>query len=358
MAKIRVLVVEDSLTVRGRILDALGADGELEIVGVAEDGKRAVELCRTLRPDVMTLDMMLPVMTGLTVTEYVMAYFPTPILIVSSSTNRGEVFKTYDALAAGAVDVFEKPAGDEQEGDWDGQLVARVKLISRIKVISHPRARLPAYGQAARAPETLSPLAAGRRGFVVAIGASTGGPGAVLRILKDLPPRFPHPILLVIHLAKAFGPAFAEWLDSQSPLRVAYAADGEALDGLGPGRVVMAPPDRHLLVAGARLRLSDGPERNFCRPSVDVLFEALAAELGPDCVAALLTGMGRDGADGLLRIRQAGGVTLAQDEKTSVVFGMPKAAIDLGAAQKVLPLEQFAPALAFLAEGVAEEEAS
>lgn len=357
MARIRVLVVEDSMTVRARLLDALGADGELEIVGVAEDGKRAVELCRSLRPDVMTLDMMLPVMTGLTVTEYVMAYFPTPILIVSSSTNRGEVFKTYDALAAGAVDVFEKPTGDGREDDWDGQLVSRVKLVSRIKVISHPRARLEANNHGrVRTLEVPAPLRARRQGRVFALGASTGGPGAVLQILKSLPPRFPYPILVVIHLAKAFGPAFAEWLDSQSPLRVAYAADKQALEVSGPGRVIMAPPDRHLLVDGARLRLSDEPERNFCRPSVDVLFESLAVERGPNCIAGLLTGMGRDGADGLLKIRQAGGFTLAQDEMSSVVFGMPKAAIDLGAAQKVLPLEQFASALAFLSSAAAGDE--
>lgn len=358
MAKIRVLVVEDSPTVRERILETLGADAELEVVGAAEDGKSAIELCRRLRPDAVTLDMMLPVMTGLSVTEYLMAYCPTPILIVSSSTNRGEVFKTYDALAAGAVDVFEKPTGEEPDGQWEAGLIARVKLVSRIKVISHPRGRLQAAAGAARAvPGAVSLPPAGKGLRAVAIGASTGGPGAVVEILKNLPRGFPHPILLVIHLAKAFGPSFAEWLNTQSPLPVSFAADGDALPVAGRGQVIMAPPDRHLILSGGRLRLTAGPERNYCRPSVDVLFESLAAELGAACAACLLTGMGRDGAEGLLAIRRAGGVTMAQDENSSVVFGMPKEAAALGAAQHILSLEQFAPALTSLSDRSMKQEA-
>src|SRR5580698_9404047 len=142
MAAVRVLLVEDSLTIRRRLAEVLGADPEIDIVGEAENGKRGIELCRELRPDVITLDMMLPVMSGLAATEYIMAHYPTPILIVSSSINRGELFKTYDALAAGAVDVFEKPRGDETDGQWEQGLCAAVKLVSRIKVITHPRARL------------------------------------------------------------------------------------------------------------------------------------------------------------------------------------------------------------------------
>src|SRR5580692_11712078 len=142
MAKTRVLVVDDSLSVRKRLVEVLGADPDLDVVGEADDGRTAIELCQSLRPDVVTLDMMLPVMTGLAATEYIMAHFPTPILIVSASTNRGELFKTYDALAAGAVDVLEKPAGDEVEDAWERRLVSTVKLVSRIKVITHLRAKL------------------------------------------------------------------------------------------------------------------------------------------------------------------------------------------------------------------------
>src|SRR5687768_10904177 len=147
MAKIRVLVVEDSVTVRRRLCEVLASDPHIEIAGEAEDGRRGIELCREIRPDVVTLDMMLPVMSGLAATEYIMAYYPTPILIVSSSTNRGELFKTYDALAAGAVEVLEKPTGEEAHGEWERRLVSTVKLVSRIRVITHPRGRLGALGR-------------------------------------------------------------------------------------------------------------------------------------------------------------------------------------------------------------------
>lgn len=350
MAKIRVLVIEDSSTVRKHIVEVLSADPELDVVGEADDGKRGIELCRSLRPDVVTLDMMLPVMSGMAATEYIMAYCPTPILIVSASTNRGELFKTYEALAAGALDVLEKPLGNEPDGVWERKLVATVKMLSRIKVITHPRARLGPMGQRASAPPTrLEPTADDVGPRVIAIGVSTGGPGALVEILRGLPIGFPIPILLVIHLGKVFAPAFAEWLDGQSPVRVAYARDGEPIPSAGTGGVLMAPPDRHLIVRHGRLWLTQDPEKHSCRPAVDVLFASVAQELGAECVGCVLTGMGKDGAEGLLAIRMAGGRTLAQDERTSVVFGMPREAILLGGAEQVLPLERIAPALLALA---------
>lgn len=347
-AKTRVLVVEDSLTVRKRIVEVLTADPEVEVVGEAEDGRRGIELCWNLRPDVVTLDMMLPVMSGLAVTEFIMAYCPTPILIVSASTNRGDLFKTYDAMAAGALDVLEKPLGRAPDDAWEQKLVATVKLISRVKVITHPRARLRPLGQRPPAPDRPraagTPRAAGLP-RVVAIGASTGGPAALVAILRRLPADFPIPILLVIHLGALFATAFADWLDAQSPVRVGWARDGERLPALGDGKVVMAPPDRHLVLRQSRLLLTRDPERHSCRPSIDVLFHSLAAELGAECVACLLTGMGKDGAEGLLSIRRAGGRTIAQDEATSAVFGMPREAILRGAATEVLSLDRIAPAL-------------
>ena len=352
MAKIRVLVVEDSLTVRKRMLEVLSAHPDLEVVGEADDGKRGIELCQSLQPDVVTLDMMLPIMSGLAATEFIMAYCPTPILIVSASTNRGELFKTYEALAAGALDVLEKPLGDEPDGVWEQRLVSTVKLISRIKVITHLLARLGPMGQRSSVPPpVVQPVEPEGRLRAVAIGVSTGGPAALIEILRGLPQGFPLPILLVIHIGKLFAPAFAEWLDGQSQVRVSYARDGDPLPAVGEGRVLMASPDSHLVLRHGTLRLTQDPERHSCRPAVDLLFMSLAQELGSACAACLLTGMGKDGAEGLLAIRRAGGRTIAQDESTSVVFGMPREAILLGAAEQILPLEKIAPALGALARG-------
>lgn len=348
---VRVLVAEDSISVRKRLVEVLGEDPDLHVVGEAADGKQAIELCQRLRPDVVTLDMMMPVMTGVAAAEYIMAYCPTPILVVSASVNRGELFRTYDALAAGAIDVLDKPTGREPDGAWEARFRAAVKLIAKIKVITHPRAKLgfPVAPTGTPRAEVRPERAAPAR--LVAIGGSTGSPQAVVEILRALPADFPAPILLVIHINEPFGSAFAEWLDGQSALRVRYPREGEPLwDGRG-GRVLMAPPGKHLVLRHGALRLTSDPERHSCRPSVDVLFESLAHEAGHDAAACLLTGMGRDGAEGLRAIRDAGGFTIAQDEATSAVFGMPREAILLGAARQVLPLAGIAPALVAATRG-------
>jgi two-component system, chemotaxis family, protein-glutamate methylesterase/glutaminase len=348
---VRVLVVEDSTTVRRHLCGALGADPAVEVVAEASDGKQAIHLCETLRPDVVTMDMMLPVMTGLSATEYIMAHCPTPILIVSSSTNRGEIFKTYEALAAGAVDVLEKPTGGEADGEWERKLLATVKLVSRIRTVRHVRARLGLLGQSQPSPRFLpaSHPHLQQAYQVVAIGASTGGPGAVLDILRSMPRDFPLPMLLVLHINEPFASSFAEWLDGQTGFRVAYPADGQPV-AAAAGRVSMAPPDFHLVVRGGRFRLTQDPLRHSCRPAVDTLFESLAGEYGASAAACLLTGMGRDGAAGLLEIRRAGGLTIAQDEASSVVYGMPREAVLLGAAERVLPLGEIGPCFASLIE--------
>src|SRR5580698_1048641 len=216
---LRVLVVDDSLTVRRRLIEVLATDPEVVVVGEAGDGHRAVELCLKLHPDVITMDMMMPTMTGLAATEQIMAHRPTPILIVSSSTNRGELFQMYQALAAGAVDVLEKPRGDDSDGAGEIRFLSTLKLVARIRVITHLRGRL---GTASRAP-TPVPFAGPPRPFTLtAIGA---------------------PI----------GTSFADWLDGQVGLQVRFALDGQPLDG-PPGRVLMAPPERHLTLQGGRLR--------------------------------------------------------------------------------------------------------
>jgi two-component system chemotaxis response regulator CheB len=350
----RILVVEDSVTIRKALVEILDQVPDFKVVGEAEDGNEATRLCHSLRPDIVTMDMVLPVMNGLAATEHIMAYCPTPILIVSASTNRGDLFRTYDALAAGAVDVLEKMPGGMASRAWEDKLVSTVRLVSRIKVITHLRGRVGALhslDRPARVPSS-PPVAATRRVSnprAVVIGASTGGPGALIEILGDLPPAFPLPILLVLHLGEPFAAAFAEWLDGHSQLRVRYAKNGEALPPIGHGCVLMAPPNAHLEVSNERLHLSYGPERHSCRPSVDVLFESVARELGARSVACLLTGMGKDGSQGLLAIQRAGGTTIAQDEATCVVYGMPREAALLGAADRVLPLRSIAPALVALA---------
>ncbi|WP_433203974.1 chemotaxis protein CheB [Dactylosporangium sp. CS-047395] len=340
---IRVLIVEDSATVRGCLREALTPAEGFEIVGEATDGGQAVELCRRLRPDVITMDVMLPVMTGLVATEQIMAVAPTPILVVCSADRR-ELFTTYDALAAGAVDVLEKPRGDAGDASWGRRLRTAVKVVSRIRVVTKRRpGPTPPPVRAARPAAAATTRA-------IAIGASTGGPGAIVRLLRALPAGFAIPVLYVQHLSanESFAQAYTGWLAEQTGHVVGYARGGEALGALG-GRVTMAPPDLHLLVKDGHLHLSSAPPRHSCRPSVDTLFESLAAGLGGSAAGCLLTGMGRDGAGGLLALRRAGALTFAQDAASSVVYGMPKEAVALGAAAESLPPEQIGARLAALA---------
>jgi two-component system, chemotaxis family, protein-glutamate methylesterase/glutaminase len=351
MTRTRVLVVEDSATVRARLREVLSLAPDIDVIGEAGDGKRAIELCQSLRPDAITMDMMLPVMTGLAATEYIMAYCPTPILIVSASTNRGEVFKAYEALLAGAVDLLEKPGGHEANGEWEQRFVAAVKMVARIRVITHPRARLDPQDQRP-SPSTVPPRGPSPPGAcsVVAIGASTGGPAAIVKILRSLPPAFSLPVLFVLHISEPFSAAFAEWLADQTGRGVTYARERQAVSSAA-GCVIMAPPGSHLVVRGGSLSLTGDAERHSCRPSVDVLFESVAREYGAGAAACLLTGMGRDGALGLRAIHDAGGLTIAQDEATSVVYGMPHEAVVLGAARHVLALDEIGPRLAALTGG-------
>ncbi|MEO9382803.1 chemotaxis-specific protein-glutamate methyltransferase CheB [Chromobacterium phragmitis] len=341
MTRVRVLVVEDSLTVRMYLRELLESDPAFELAGLAEDGKQAIELCQVLRPDVISMDMMMPVMTGLAATEYIMAYCPTPILVVSSSVNRGELFRTYEALAAGALDVIEKPLPGQDL--WGESYLAMLKLVAKIKVVTHLRGRRAAQG--APAAEPLAPAAARRRMRLAALGASTGGPSALVDVLGGLPADFPLPLLVVIHIAEPFGHAFVDWLDDHCALDVRMARHGQSLPARG---VVLAAPGLHMQLRGGRLVCEAGPERLSCRPSVDVLFESVAQECGAEAAAVLLTGMGQDGARGMLAVRAAGGLTIAQDEASCVVYGMPREAALLNAAQRILPLAEIGPALAAL----------
>lgn len=341
--KLRVLVVDDSLTVRKRLREVLAASEHVGVIAEARDGREAIALCLSQRPDVITMDMVLPVMSGLAATEYIMAHCPTPILIVSSSFNRGEAFKTYDALAAGAVDVVEKPSGTEADGEWEKAFVLALRMVARVRVITHPRGRLVADAARRTRAASQRPLA-----NVVAIGASTGGPSAVVQVLQSLPSDFSLPVLMVLHLSPTFANPFADWLSTQVSRAVAFAQDGEPLSDVGPA-VRLAPPDQHMVLRNGIVRLTSDAERHSCRPAVDELFESLATDVGASTIACLLTGMGRDGAAGLLRLREAGAMTIAQDEATSVVYGMPREAALLGAAMRILPLDEIGPTVAAIA---------
>lgn len=338
MSPVRVLLADDSRTVRARLAAALAGDRRFEIVAEADDGARAVDLCHRLRPDVIALDLVMPGASGLAATEQIMARCPTPILIVSSASNRGEAFRTLDALAAGAVDSIEKPGPGDDDDAWDAAFRRALTVVAGVRVLTHLRGSL----HPSRALDSAARL--GTRAAAVALAASTGGPAAVATVLAALPESFPAPILLVIHVGATFGASLASWLDRQSRLRVTLAADGEPLLA-GAARVLLAPPDRHLIVEAGRVRLSAEAERHSCRPSADVLFESVARELGPRAVGCLLTGMGSDGAAGLLAMRRAGAPTIAQDEATCAVFGMPRAAIELGAAAEILAVSEIAAAL-------------
>lgn len=348
---IRVLVVEDSETMRHHLRASLAADPELVIVGEAVDGAQAVQMCGRLRPDVVTMDMMLPTMSGLAATERIMAECPTPILVVSSADRR-ELFSMYDALAAGAVDSLGKPAGDASDAGWDVRLCAAVRIVSRIRVIRHTRAKLDGRGRTAPARVPAAPVPDGGLQVVV-LGASTGGPGALTELLRALPAGFRTPLLCVQHIATSepFAVAFSDWLGDQTRRDVGYAQDGTPVHTL-TGRVLLAPPDRHIYLRDGKVRLSDGPPRHSCRPAVDVLFESAADEYGPSAAGCLLTGMGRDGARGLLRMRAGGAVTYAQDEASCTVYGMPREAALLGAAAFILPPAQIAARIAELVPAI------
>jgi two-component system chemotaxis response regulator CheB len=312
--------------VRKRLTDVFAGDPAFTVVGEAGDGERALELCRRLRPDVVTLDLMLPGLNGVEVTRRIMADCPTPIVIFSGVENRTMGLHLLDALSAGAVDAVEKPTRFVSSGEWATELLTRVKLAAR------PPGTTPA--PLPLAPPEPRPQPA----RLVAIGASTGGPAAVKDILQHLPADFPLPMLLVMHLSEKFEASMVEWLGKGSSIPVRHVVDGEPLPPPGRSALLMARANRHLVMRDGRLRLVDGPERHSSRPSVDVLFESVAKDMGARAIGCLLTGMGRDGAEGLNAMKRAGAMTLAQDEASSVVFGMPREAIRLGAARQVLPL--------------------
>ena len=338
---VRVLVVDDSPIVRQIFSRELSRDPEINVVGTARDGYDARDKIAQLKPDVLTLDVEMPRMDGITFLRGLMRYNPIPAVIVSSLTPRGSEL-AFAALDAGGVDILCKPHADFRLPELSVQLIEKCKAAARVRLD-----RLPRAGDKEAASSTVR-IAHARRS-VVAIGASTGGPRALQRIIGALPANSPG-ILVVQHMPVQFTKAFAQRLDQYSALRVKETEPG---DVLVPGQVLVAPGNRHLLLkAGSHgeleVELKGGPLVCRHRPSVDVLFKSVARHAGDRSVGVILTGMGNDGAQGLLEMKHAGAWTVAQDEESSVVYGMPKSAAKIEAMHHTVSLDDIAATIARL----------
>jgi two-component system chemotaxis response regulator CheB len=344
--RIRVLVVDDSAVVRKLVSEALAADPQLEVVGTAIDPYVARDKIVALAPDVITLDLEMPRMDGLTFLRILMEQRPLPVVVMSSLTQNGSEH-ALEALRIGAVDVLGKPSGAYSFGDLGPQLVAKVKAAAGARLRPF-RATVPPMPVVSRVsgPPADGETAAGERPrgpprSLILLGASTGGTEALRAVLTRLPAGLP-PIAIVQHIPAVFSRAFANRLGQLCAFPVAEAKDG---DLLLPGRALVAPGNFHMLVQRLgnhlRVRVTDGPAVWHQRPAVDLLFKSAAdAGVGPQVVAGVLTGMGKDGAEGLLRLRSSGAATFAQDEASCVVYGMPRVAWECGAAQRQVTLDR------------------
>lgn len=334
--KITVLVVDDSLTIRKKIAEILNATADIVVVGEAANGKEAIEFAQKLHPTVILMDIIMPVMSGLSAIEYIMSTEPTAIVVHSSSITRGELYKTWDAMKVGALIRIDKDLAGKDPDVWRKELILTVRSASRVKIIQRRTNTQKPYNNIYLTQAEALKTTVNIPYNLIAFGASTGGPGVVANILKTFPATLNIPILLVIHLADTQQMTFAEWLNDNCKLETRFATGDEWLFQQG-GRVLIAPPDKHMIVIKDKIKLVDSPPVNYCKPSVDVLFESISHAPTLNPIAILLTGIGKDGAVGMRRIKENGGFTICQDEATSVVYGMPKAAVDLNAADIVLP---------------------
>ncbi|MFH1009660.1 MAG: chemotaxis response regulator protein-glutamate methylesterase [bacterium] len=332
---IRVLVVDDSAIVRKILSQELSRDPEIQVIDTAPDPYVARDKIVTLKPDVLTLDIEMPRMDGLTFLGKLMKYYPMPVIVVSSLTPEGSRM-AIEALEMGALEVLCKPGAAYTVGELSKDLVQKIKVAARSRVVARTQSATPSPQE----PTRLSLAKTTQK--VVAIGASTGGTEALREILVRFPFNAPGTVV-VQHMPEHFTRAFAERLHSLCAVEVREAQTGDTVTN---GKVLIAPGNKHMLLnrSGATYTVvvKDGPRIHHQRPSVDVLFESVARYAGANAIGVILTGMGTDGAKGLMDMRQAGAHTLAQDEKSCVIFGMPREAIQLGAAEKVVPLPNMA----------------
>jgi two-component system chemotaxis response regulator CheB len=346
--RIRVVIVDDSLVAREMLSQILVSDPEIEVVGQAKDGRQGVEMVASLKPDLVTMDIHMPHMDGLAAVEKIMAYSPTPILVVSSSVHGSGTGRAFDALALGALEVMKKP----EPRDWEDlerigrEIIRKVKLLSRVRVITHLSGRRKE--ERARGAGRGHAVGTSRAPSLVAIGSSTGGPSALMTLLSALPKDMPAPVVIAQHIAEGFIPGLVQWLDGGCEVAVRAAVDKETPK---PGSAYLAPTGLNLEFDGHCMRFTTPEPGQLYIPSADTLFASVARSLASASVGVILTGMGNDGAKGLKAMRDAGAVTIAQDEQTSTVFGMPKAAAELGAAVQVLPIERIGAEVARLVTG-------
>ena len=328
----RVLVVDDSALVREMISAILTEVPDIEIVGTAANGLEATRMVATCKPNLVTMDLNMPVMDGFEATAAIMEEIPTPILILSSSIDGNDVMNSMKSLAAGALDVMEKPAGGNEWSKNAHMLREKVRLLSRVKVTGRARAHNRGIFAAESRHET------GDRAYsIIGVGVSTGGPGVLRQILKKLPENFSPGIVVVQHITDGYTQGLAEWLNGECRVNVKVAENGELVQA---GTVYLAPDAYHIRISPVgKIRYDESPPVGGHKPAADVLLKSIAATFGSSAVGIILTGMGKDGAEGIKQIKDAGGFTIAQNQESCVVFGMPRVAIELGGVDKVLSEE-------------------
>jgi len=346
---IRLLIVDDSSTVRAILRAMLSGEKDIAIVGEAVNGREAVTLADRLRPDIVLMDIRMPVMDGREATEEIMAACAVPIIVFSSLTHGEEAKTSIEMLAAGALDLIVKPDLSDRHAveECSGMLVRKIRTASKVAVIRHIRGRM----RKSPFPEEVQPGDTEKRYAALGIGSSTGGPAALRDLLSRLPSDFPLPVYLVQHITRGFSYGFVEWLQQQTSLAVRLA---NTVDKGAPGTILVAPEGRQMevFIAGAVRAMSIKP-KGVHIPSVDVLFSTMAASYGKKGIGILLTGMGTDGVEGLGDIKKSGGLTIAQNEESSVVFGKPGEAIKRGAAELVMNPERMADLLLSITESPA-----